>query len=106
MIFAMFSPSPCEIHCPRLPDHDHLDLPGVLQLLLETTSDLLAHVDHPLVVDALRVDHHPDLAARLDREAALDALETLRDLLQLLQPLDVRLEHLATGAGARPADRV
>src|SRR5690606_33310029 len=106
MIIAMSTPSACEIHGPRLPYHDHLDLTRVLQLLLETPSDLLAHVHHPLVVDPLRVDHDPDLPARLDREAALDALEALGDLFDLLQPLDVRLEHLTPRAGARSADRI
>src|SRR5690606_39564225 len=50
--------------------------------------------------------HGPARPARLDRAAALDALEALGDLFDLLQPLDVRLEHLTPRAGARSADRI
>src|SRR5690606_29550612 len=105
MIFAISS-SAGEIDRPRLAYDDDLDLPGVLELVLQPTGDPVAQFSHRLVVDLFGVDHDPDLPARLDREAPLDAREALRNLLQLLQALHVRLEQFAASAGPRPADRI
>ena len=58
------------------------------------------------VVDLLGTDEDPDLAAGLDRERALDAVEALGDRLQVLEPLDVRVHRLAAGARPGRADRV
>src|SRR5690606_13952422 len=111
-IFAIPSPigkpraSTREVDRACLPDHDDLDLPRILELLLEPPRDGLGQPGHPGVVDQLGLDDDAHLAARLDREAALDAREALRDLLQLLEALHVRLEHLAARTRPRAADRV
>src|SRR5690606_19619938 len=110
MILAI-PPSPSadsarEIDGARLPDHDYLDLSGILELFLEPSSDLLAELRHADVVHVFRVHHHPYLAAGLDGKAPLDAREAVRDLLELLESLDVRLEHLAAGARPCAAHRI
>src|SRR2546422_816772 len=46
------------------------------------------------------------VAARLDRERLLDALEAVRDAFQLLEPLDVVRDDLAPRARAGRADGV
>ena len=51
--------------CTGLPNHDHLDLPGVLELILDLACDLVRQQRRSLVVDLRRLDDHADLAARL-----------------------------------------
>src|SRR5690606_14212339 len=95
-----------EVHRARLADDHHLDLPRVLQLVLQLARDLLAELRHGRVIDVLRIDHDADLAARLNREAALDAGKAVGDFLELLEPLHVGLEHLSARPGACAADRI
>src|ERR671918_1143026 len=99
-------PLPRELRRARLPDHRDLDLPGVLELLLDLLRDVTRDRLRLEVVDVLRRHQHADLAAGLHREDLLDALVRRADLLQPLQALDVGLERLTTGAGAAAADRV
>ena len=53
-----------------------------------------------------RLDDHAHLAPGLHGEAFLDALERLRDRLEIFEPLDVALEHLAPRARTRARERV
>src|SRR6266540_3336635 len=80
--------------------HGDADLAGVGELFF----DLLRHVPGQYggadVVDVVRPYHHPDLAAGLHREDLFDAVLAGGDLLDPLQPLDVRLQ--AFPARARP----
>ena len=57
----------------------------------------------PRIVHLIWLDHDADLASRLNRKAALYAVERLRDLLQCLKALDVGLKTLASRPG-RPAE--
>src|SRR5689334_16110677 len=54
-----------DLHGARLSDHGDLDLAGVLQGVLDLAGDLVAQQRGGVVVDLLRLDHHPDLAAGL-----------------------------------------
>src|SRR4029079_2116060 len=92
--------SPGELYGAGFSDHRDLDLARVGELGLEAARDVARQPDRLLVGDLLGVDDDADLAAGLDRERLLHALEARRDLLELLEPLDVGLEDLATGAGA------
>src|SRR5439155_17451836 len=91
--------SPRELDRARLPDHGHLDLARVLELPLDLACDLVREEDRLVVVDLGRLDDDADLAARLQRVDLLDAGLLRRDLLERLEPLDVRLEALAACAG-------
>jgi hypothetical protein len=88
------------------PDHRHLDLARVLELLLDLAGDLVREQRQRVVVDRAGRDHDPDLAAGLHRVDLVDALVALGDLLELAQALDVRLERLAAGARAARRERV
>src|SRR5438309_11079977 len=90
----------------RLADHDHLDVPGVLHLGLDALGDVLGQLVGVEVAHDLGLGDHPQLAPGLDRVAHLHALVAERDLLQLGQALDVRLEHVTPGAGPRRRDAV
>src|SRR5688500_5770952 len=83
-----------------LADHRDLDLARVGEVLLDLLGDVAREPDRLLVGDLLAVHDDADLAAGLDREALLHALEARGDLLELLEPLDVGLEHLAARAGS------
>src|SRR5881296_3136696 len=84
-----------KIHRAGLADHHHLDLSGVLELALDPAGDLLGeHAGLP-VVDHVRRHHHAHLPTRLNREHFFHAGELARNLLQLGEPLDVRLERFA-----------
>src|SRR5215831_4175098 len=89
-----------------LPDHGHLDLAGVLELILDLARDLVREQDGTVVVDLLRLDDHADLAARLERVDLLHPVVPRGDLLERLEPLDVLLEALAARAGPRRRDGV
>ena len=90
----------------RLPDDGHLDLTRVLQLALDLAGDLVREEDSRVVVDLGRLDHDPDLPARLKRIDPFDALLRRRDLLERLEALDVVLQALAARTRARGRDSV
>jgi hypothetical protein len=84
------SPLPREIYRPGFADEHDLDLPRVLELLLEAPRDLLGDLGHLFVGDLVRLDHDPHLAPCLNREAPLHPGEVEGDLLELLEPLSAR----------------
>src|SRR4051794_5479062 len=90
-----------EVNRTRLADDRDLDLAGVLQLLLDVAGDLVRHQRRALVVDVLGPNDHADLATGLHRVDLVHAIVAPRDLLQVLQTLDILLERLAAGAGTR-----
>src|SRR5678815_377137 len=85
----------------RLPDHRDLDLAGILELPFDLARDVAREPQRLVVGDAVGLDDDPKLPPRLDSESLLDALEAVRDVLQLLQALDVGLQDLAPRAGPR-----
>src|SRR5712691_6819803 len=84
-----------KVHRAGLADDHHLDLAGVLELALDLAGDLLGELARLAVVDRVRGHHHAHLPARLDGEHFFHARELARDLLQLGEPLDIRLERFA-----------
>src|SRR5438270_8433367 len=58
--------SPRELHRPRLAHHGHLNLAGVVQLLLDGPGDVVADLDGVAVAGLGGVGDDPDLAAGLD----------------------------------------
>ena len=58
-----------------------LDLAGVLQLVLDLLGDIAGQQDHLILADDLGLDHDADLAAGLDGEGLLNAVEGRGDLL-------------------------
>src|SRR5213594_3602485 len=90
----------------RLPDHGDLDLPGILELGLDLPRDVSREPESFVVGDPVGLDDDAQLPARLDRERLLDALEAVGDVLELLEPLDVRLQDLAPCTGPRRRQRV
>src|SRR5215218_3026142 len=97
---------PGELNGPRLPDHCHLDLPWIFQLVLDAPRDVLGQPDCFLVGDPVALHHDPDFATGLERERLRDAFERIGDPFKLLEPLDVGLEDVAAGAGTRGGDRI
>src|ERR1017187_1547916 len=91
---------------PRLADHGDLYRARILQLALDPAPELLRNLPRLVVRDPRGGDDDPDLAAGLDREGLLDALDGQREVLQPLEPLDVALRGLRAGAGPRGGDRV
>src|ERR687898_3345266 len=86
-----------------LADHRDLDLPRVLELLLDPLGHVAGQDLGGDVVDVLGLDHDPDLAAGLHGEAFVDTGGAAGDLLEALQTLDVGLERLPPRP--RPAAR-
>src|SRR3989449_766742 len=95
-----------KIHRARFADHDDLDLAGILQLALDAAGELVGQLGRLAVVDRRRRHHDAPLPPGLDGVDLLHPGELARELLQLGQPLDVRLERLAPRTGARPRDGV
>src|SRR5438445_13552996 len=73
---------------PRLADHGDSDLTWKAQLRFDALGDVPRHELGSRIVDLLRLDQDPDLAAGLDGIGLLAALERVGDPLQLLQPPD------------------
>src|SRR5918999_2071398 len=87
-----------------LADHGDLDLPRVLELLLDPLGHVAGQHLGGDVVDVLRPDHDADLAAGLHGEHLVDPRVAAGDLLEALQALDVGLERLSPGPGAAAGD--
>src|SRR3954462_11694470 len=90
----------------RLAHHRHLDLAGVLELVLDLSRDLVREQRRGVVVERTGLDHHPNLAPRLHRVDLLDAVVALGDRLEVAQALDVVLQRLAARAGPGAGQRV
>src|SRR5215213_5103236 len=84
---------PSVVRRPRLADHRHLDLPGILELLLDLAGDLVREEHRAVVVQRPRLDHHADLAPGLHGVDLVHAVVARGDLLQVAQALDVLLER-------------
>src|SRR5829696_7014782 len=89
-----------------LADHGDLDLPRVLELLLDPLGHVAGEDLGGDVVDVLGLDHDPDLAAGLHGEHLVDPGVAAGDLLEALQALDVGLEGLAAGPWPAAGDGV
>ncbi len=101
----MIRASSCEVHRSRLPDHDHLDLPRILELVLDLARDRLGERRHARVVDSVRRHDDPDLAPAwitllFRRQGRLERSPPAAE------PLHVGLERFAPGPRSRAADRV
>ena len=83
-----------------------LDLTGILELALDALGQLAGEDDHIVLAHLLGLDHHADLAARLNGVGGLDAGVGAGDLLELFEALDVVLDVLAAGAGTGGGDGV
>src|SRR5438105_4967520 len=95
-----------KIHRPRLTDHDHLDLPRVLQLRFDAPRDLLRQRRHATVVHIVGRHENAHLTACLNCVDLLDAAIARGDPLQPLEALDVRLERFPPCTGSRTRDGV
>src|SRR5260370_17609747 len=93
----------CVLNRPRLADHGDSDLTRKAELCFDPLGDIPRHQLSSCVIDLLRLDQDPDLAAGLDGVGLLHALKRVGDLFELLEPLDVCLERLASPARARGA---
>src|SRR6266853_3010947 len=91
---------------PRLADHGDPDLTRKAELCFDPLGYIPCHQLSSCVIDLLRLDQDPDLATGLDGVGLLHALERVGDLFELLEPLDVCLERLASRAGPRGRDGV
>src|SRR3954470_12417311 len=90
----------------RLADHRHLDLARILELVLNPPRDVLRQPDRLFVRDLLALDHDADLAPGLEGERFRDAFERVGNSFELLEPLYIRLEDVAAGAGPGRGDGV
>src|SRR5258706_5032463 len=94
------------IHRAGLTNHGDLDLAGVLELVLDSSRDILRQPDRLLVGDLLALDHDANLASRLQGERLRDALERIGNAFELFEAFDVRLEDVSPRAGSRGRNRV
>src|SRR5438876_571439 len=95
-----------KVHRTRLADDHDFDLPRVLELALDLARDQLGELARLAVVDRVGRHDHAHLPTGLDREHLLDPRELRRNLFELREPLDVRLERLSSRAGTGPGDGV
>src|SRR5258707_10678071 len=84
-----------------LANHRDANLAGIRELGLDLLRDVLRQPERLLVGELVAVDDDAHLAAGLDGEGLLHALERRGDLFELLEPLDIGLEDLAPRARAR-----
>src|SRR3954471_19407741 len=66
---------PGELNGARLPDHRHLDLARVFELVLDAPRDVLREPYGLFVGDTLAFDDDTDFASRLEREGLGDPFE-------------------------------
>ena len=87
-------------HDTRLANHRELYASRIAQIRLNLLGDVLRQFFDVAVGNLLVVDENPQLASGLNRESLVDAVEFLRDLLKVLQTLDVIVDRLPPCAGA------
>src|SRR5204862_7609870 len=75
----------CIVGCPRLPNHRHLDLARILELVFDAPRDVLRQPHGFLVGNLFALDHDPDLAPRLQRERFGHAAERVGDAFELFE---------------------
>src|SRR5579872_5321323 len=95
-----------KVHRPLLADHDHFDLPRILQLALDAARDLLAQRRHANVVHVVGIHDHANLAPRLNCENLVHAGVARGDPFQALEPLHIGLERFTSRARTGTRDRV
>src|SRR3954453_10965515 len=66
---------PGELNGARLPDHRHLDLARVFELVLDASRDVFREPDSLLVGNPFAFDDDADFASGLEREGLRDALK-------------------------------
>ena len=89
-----------------LADDGDLDLSWVSHLVLDFLRDFGREVFRGLVVDLVGADNHAQLAARLDRIGFDHAWIRHRQLLQVVESLDVCFDDLAASAWTCARDGV
>jgi len=94
------------LHGARLAHDGDADLAGEAELRFDAFGDIPCHQLSSGVVDLLRFDQDPNLAAGLDGVRLLDARERVGDLFELFEPLHVSLERFPARPWARSRDRV
>src|SRR4051812_47830581 len=77
--------SASKVDRPRFPNEHNLDLPRVLELGFDATSDLLGERGHADVVHVIRNDDDTNLTPGLDGEHLLHSLVAGGDALQPLE---------------------
>src|SRR5438445_4508899 len=88
------------LHCAGLANHRDLDLAGILQLRLDLLGEVAREPEGLVVDQPVGLDDDAQLAPRLDSERLLNTLESVGNVLELLEALDVGLQDLAPGAGS------
>src|SRR5471032_1018702 len=99
-LFATAAPSMISagnVHRSLFADGDHFDLTGILQLGFNAARDFLRERLHARIVYIVGIHDHANLAARLNREHAIDSLVARSNLFEPFEALDIRLERLAAG---------
>src|SRR5918993_2033002 len=90
-----------ELNGARLPDHGDLDLPWILQLVLDPFGDVPRQPNRRFVRDLFALDDDADFAAGLECKGLRDPVERIGNPFELFEALHVGLEDVAPGAGSR-----
>src|SRR6185437_1947337 len=95
-----------DLHHALLADDHHLDLTGVVEILLDPLGHVAGHPHRAQIVYLVRFDRDPQFPSCLDGKAFLHSGKAVGDLLQRLQAFDVGAHRLAAGPRAGGGDRV
>ena len=76
----------------------HLDLAGIIQVVLNALDDLAGHQHHLIVTHGFGLDNDTDFPSRLDGVGTFHPVKGAGDFLKLFKTLDVVLQVLAPGA--------
>src|SRR5205823_415614 len=78
----------------------------ILQGLFNLSRNVAREDKSLLIVNLIRLNHHPQLPAGLDGETSINAWKRQADLLQVFQSVDISRHRFRASAGARGADGV
>ena len=92
--------------CEDLSEHGDLDLPGIDTFVFDTSRHLVRESSRCPVIRSSRIDLDADFPAPLDDVGLLDLDEVVTDAIQVVHPLGVGLDGLATGTRPRTAQGV
>src|SRR5262245_13318599 len=91
---------PGVIHYAHLADYRHLDLPWILEFVLNLAGNVARQAERLLVAHLIAFYHDSKFASRLKRVTLGNSLKRVGQILQFFQPFHVSLQNLATRPGA------
>lgn len=90
-----------EIGCPYLADDSYFDLSGIGKAFFDFLYDVTSEPHGRKIIDFFGLNEDANFASGLDGVGLFNALETVGDLFEALEPFEIVVQALAPCTGPR-----